>query len=75
MTYHPVTNDTNIEKVLENEEVKLMWDFNVQTDRVIEHRRPDIILIKKKTKQCLIIDVASTGDHGVAKKETEKITN
>ena len=27
-----------------NEEVKLLWDFAIQTDRGIHHRRPDIVI-------------------------------
>ena len=53
----------------------MTWDFNVQTNRQIEHRRPDIISVKKGTKQCLIIDVANPGDHNLEKKQFEKINN
>ena len=35
------------EPVAENEEVKILWDFMIQTDRVIEHRRPDIVVVEK----------------------------
>ena len=32
------------EKVLcEAGKPKILWDFNIQTDRIMEHRRPDII--------------------------------
>ena len=33
--------------VLENETSKIIWDFNIYTDRAIRHRRPDIVLIDK----------------------------
>ena len=33
--------------IKENEEVKLLWDFTIQTDREIHHRRPDIVIQKK----------------------------
>ena len=36
------------EGVIENEEVKVLWDINVQCDNVIEARRPNIIVIDKK---------------------------
>ena len=62
------------EKVLENEHTKILWDFNVQTDRYIEHRRPDIILIDKESRECSVIDVAIPGDHNIDNKEVEKIT-
>ena len=41
--------------VEENEEVKLLWDFTIQTDREIHHRGPDIVIQKKKTKETIII--------------------
>ena len=31
--------------VVENKRYKLLWDFSIQTDRVIEHRRPDIVIV------------------------------
>ena len=62
------------EAVMENDDVKLLWDFNIRTDRVIEARRPDIVLIDKKNKETMIIDVAVPGDFRVKEKEIEKIT-
>ena len=50
------------EKVLENDDVKLLWDFHVQSDHVIEHCRPDLLLVKKKSKEAIIIDLAVPGD-------------
>ena len=43
--------------VLENDTHKLLWDFNIQTDHLIQARRPDLIIInnnkKKKKKENL----------------------
>ena len=41
-------------KVLENDEVKLLWDFSIQTEKKIEHNKPDIVILDKKQKVCLI---------------------
>ena len=30
---------------------KLLWDFNIQTDRLTSARRPDLIIINKKQKK------------------------
>ena len=65
--------DHRAEPVIENEKVKLLWDFNVQTDKVIEARRPDLILENKETSECQIIDIAIPGDTRVVKKEEEKV--
>ena len=54
-----------------NEEVRLLWDFTIQTDREIHHRRPDIVIQKKKAKETIIVDIAVPGDN-VLQKETEK---
>ena len=35
------------EGAVEHEEMKVLWDINVQCDNDIEPRRPDIILIDK----------------------------
>ena len=42
--------------------------------RVIEHRRPDILLINKETNEWFIIDIAVPADYNIDKKEVEKIS-
>ena len=44
----------------------------IQTDRVIEHRRPDIVVAEKIGGKCFIIDIAVPGDHNVQLKELER---
>ena len=38
----------------------------------IHHRRPDIVIQKKKAKETIIVDIAVPGDNNVLQKETEK---
>ena len=57
---------------MENEEVKLLWDFNVQTDRTIETRRSDLIVIVKIEDGCKITDLAVPGDTRIGEKEGKK---
>ena len=59
--------------VQENDENKIFWDFNIQTDKVIEHRRPDKTCINKQKRKCLITDFAIPRDQNIAVKEQEKI--
>ena len=33
--------------VQENETYKLLWDFDIHTDHLIQARRPDLIIINK----------------------------
>ena len=51
----------------------MLWDFNIQTVKVIEARRPDLVLVNKENNECQIIDIAIPGDTRVTKKEDEKI--
>ena len=59
--------------VQENARYKILWDLNIQTDQVIEARRPDMIVIDKETKFVTIIDFAILYDTRVHSKEVEKI--
>ena len=61
------------ETVTDNDSCKLLWDFSIQTDYVIQARRPDVILIDKEKKECKIIDFAIPYDSRVNAKEMEKI--
>ena len=61
------------ERVLENEDYKILWDFSIQTDHVIEARRPDLVVVDKKEKSCKIIDFAVPGDSRIEEKEKDKI--
>ena len=43
------------------------------TDHLIHARRPDIVVVDKDTKECLVIDIAVPGDKRMKKmKEDEK---
>ena len=50
-----------------------MWDFSIQTDHVIEARRPDLVVADKKERICKIIGFAVTGDSRTEEKEKDKI--
>ena len=38
--------------VVENDRVKILWDFNTQTDHVIQHRRRGIVVLYKTERKC-----------------------
>ena len=59
--------------MVENDSAKILWDFMVQCDIKIEHRKPDIIVIEKQKRICKIIDVACPGDHRLVEKGNEKL--
>ena len=63
------------EGVVEDDDVKLIWEINILCDNVTEARRPNLIFVDKKVKSCVIIDVAVPGDCRIREKEIEKIEN
>ena len=65
--------DHRTETVVENGNIKLLMDFNIQADKIIEARRPDLVVVNKETKECQIIDIAIPGDARVSRKEDEKM--
>ena len=66
---------TTSRKVLWKTRVKILWDFDIQTDHVIQHRRPDIVIVYKKERKCQLIDIAIPGERRVELKEHEKVDN
>ena len=61
------------DSVRENNEVKLLWDMNIQRDHVIEARTPDIVVVNKQERKCAIVDTAVPGDKRIGEKENEKV--
>ena len=57
---------------MENKDYKIYWDFIIQCDRLIEARKPDVVLIDKRTKEVKLIDIAIPGNKRVKDKEIEK---
>ena len=47
--------------------------FPIHTDKTLEHDRPDITVIDKKSEKCLLIDPACPFDTRIEKKEAESI--
>ena len=59
--------------VLENEDYKILRDFSIQADHVIEVRRPGLVVVDKTDRSCKIIDFAVPGDSRIEEKEKDKI--
>ena len=58
---------------MENDQVKLPWDFRIQTDHHLEHNRSDIVVMEKARRACQIIDVACPFNTRIVEKERVKI--
>ena len=59
---HKHTHTDTPQSVQRNDEYKILWDFNIRTDKVIECRLPDIVCINKQNRECQIIDFAIPGN-------------
>ena len=57
--------------MLENENCKLLWDFTIQCDRMVEARRPHIVFMDKKKREIKILDVVVPGDGRVRQRTRE----
>jgi hypothetical protein len=51
--------------VTEHEDIIVLWNQGIQTDREVLTNKPDIIIKNKKDKTCLLIDVAIVQWRGV----------
>ena len=67
------TIDNRAEAVVENTESKILWDWNIRTDKELEARRTGIIVVNKTNCERVIIDAAVPGDFRVVEKENNKI--
>ena len=62
------------ESILENEMQKILWDFEIQTNYLIQDRSLGLVIVKKKKTErtCQIVDFAIPADHRPKIKENEK---
>ena len=59
--------------VIENDVIKVFWDFDIQTDKRVTISRPDIVIMDKKEKSLKLIDVSIPNDMNIVSKRIEKI--
>ena len=62
------------EPLLENETIKILWNFPIQTDRRLRHIKPDITILNKISRTATLVDVAVPIDTNISNKRNEKIT-
>jgi len=60
------------EKILDNSDWKILWDYIIQTGSSLSHNRPDINLCNKQKAETKFIDVAIPGDSRISQKSVEK---
>ena len=64
----------NPQPVTEGDNVTILWNFTIHTDRTIKANRPDITIKDKKEKTCLLIDMAVPMDGNISNKVLEKLS-
>ena len=65
--------DDKSNTITEGRDVTILWDMPIHRDKEIKANRPDIIVIGKSKKQCILIDMAVPSERNVAAKEVEKL--
>ena len=56
----------------EKEDITILNDMLIHTDREISANRPDIVTKNNRDKKCIIIDVAILSDKNTSTKVSEK---
>jgi len=59
--------------VVENDAVKILWDFGLFTDIRILKNRPDIVVFLKQCQRIMFLEISCPADVNVFEKEDEKI--
>lgn len=44
--------------MLENNRVKILWDFQVQTDRIVMLNYADIVVVDKEKRKAIVVHIA-----------------
>lgn len=60
-------------RVVEIDQPKILWDFQIQIDKQLMANQPDIVEVDKQRRMTPVIDVAIPNDRNTRKKEHEKL--
>ena len=60
--------------VTERDNITILWDMPIQTDREIKANRPDIVIKDQQEKSCLLIDMSIPTETNTSVKVTEKLS-
>ena len=61
-------------QVVENEQMKILWDFNMYCDRIISACQLDLTIVEKHDSLVKLVDVSIPADKRILDKEQQKIT-
>lgn len=63
-------------RVVENDQPKIPWDFQIQTNKLVMANQPDIVMADKQAgsrKTAVVIDVGIPKDSNIRNKEYEQL--
>ena len=55
-------------------DITILYDMPIHTDREISANRPDILIKNNRDKKCALIDVAIPSDKNTSKKISKKLS-
>ena len=58
----------------ENEEITILWDMQIHTDRELSANKPDIVIKDHADRCCKLIDVSVPADRNTSTKVIEKLS-
>lgn len=58
--------------MVEKEEAKILWDFQIDTDKQVMENQPDSVVVDKHQKRAVVIDVACSSDYKHQEKGTQE---
>ena len=61
------------DKLVETDDITMMWYTTIPTAKKIKANRPDICLRNRKTNSCLLIDISCPADGNIGRKHAEKL--
>jgi hypothetical protein len=63
----------SVQEIVSNKFVEIRVDTFIKTDIKIKHNRPDLVVIDKKSKEIIIVEVGITSIDNLQQVETEKL--
>ena len=61
------------DRLVETNDITMMWNTTTPTARKIEANRPDICLRNRKKNTCFLTDISCPADGNIGKKHAEKL--
>ena len=69
---HNCFTSTKEEDILENDDVRIYIDCHIKTTIYISNNKPDLLILDKKGRKAMILEIGITNIHDLARVEEEK---